>query len=256
MFDAFFIMDQVFYYQINPNLNTEVSIVFLHEGLGCTKTWQNYPQMLCDKIHISGIVYDRPGYGESPGDLSNRSNEYLIEAADDLNEFINFLKLKKVIIYGHSDGASIGLAFAAKYPNKILCLISEAAHVLNEPVTVKGIKAANAAFNLGKLNGLSKWHGQNYVAVFNAWSNTWTKPNFNLESLKNLLSKITANQLIIQGNKDQYGTNKQYKTIANLTPGKSSIFIPECGHTPFLESQDAVLNEAVKFIISETSGIF
>ncbi|MFK8044218.1 MAG: alpha/beta fold hydrolase [Crocinitomicaceae bacterium] len=239
---------------INPQIHDKPPIVFLHEGLGCIQSWKSYPKTLCNRLTLKGIVYDRAGYGLSEGDLSKRKNDYLLEAANELYAFLKKMKINKVILYGHSDGGSIALAFAANYPTQVFCVISEAAHVLNETETVDGIKKALSAFTLGKMKGLSKWHGNNYKNVFNAWAYTWLNPNFDLISLKKLLSKIIANQLIIQGKNDQYGTIKQVKTIQSLTHGESTILIPNCAHAPFLEAETEVLETVIKFITLEIDG--
>ena len=240
-------MNAINFIEINKVKNSP-TIVFLHEGLGCIKSWKNYPEKLCKSVGLNGIVYDRPGYGQSKGDLSNRTNDYLIEAAHDLDVFLKPLKLEHIILYGHSDGGSIALAYAAIYPEKVICLITEAAHVLNEDITVSGIKKAVLAYENGKLDGLIKWHGYEYRNVFDAWSKTWLKPDFDLKNLKALLPKIVVDQLIIQGSGDQYGTLKQVNSIVEHTKGNTEIFIPDCGHSPYLETPDDVLLKASNFI--------
>ena len=40
-------------------------IVFLHEGLGSTSMWKDFPDRLCQATCCRGLVYSRPGYGES-----------------------------------------------------------------------------------------------------------------------------------------------------------------------------------------------
>ena len=39
--------------------------VFLHEGLGSIAMWRDWPQMLCERLGMRGLVYSRPGYGLS-----------------------------------------------------------------------------------------------------------------------------------------------------------------------------------------------
>lgn len=249
-------MENCHYIIINANYASKGTIVFLHEGLGCTATWGTYPQELCSAANMQGIIYDRPGYGQSDGDLTNRTNDYLIEAAHFLSTFLETFNIKNPILYGHSDGGSIALAYAGLYPQNITCLISEAAHVLNEKETIEGIEKAVLAFKAGKLEGLQKWHGPNYREVFNAWSVTWLRPTFDLKSLRNLLPNILVSQLIIQGEKDQYGSNKQVETIANETAGKTTIFSPNCGHAPFIEMPEAVMAHCIQFIKSHSHGNF
>src|ERR1700761_9793218 len=39
--------------------------VFLHEGLGSIAMWRDWPQSLCERLGMRGLVYSRPGYGRS-----------------------------------------------------------------------------------------------------------------------------------------------------------------------------------------------
>jgi pimeloyl-ACP methyl ester carboxylesterase len=241
-------MNKIFYEHINSQSQSTCTIVFLHEGLGCTKSWGDYPKQLCEAVNMNGIVFDRAGYGRSPGNLDHRTNDYLIEAAKEAAEFIKSLHLNKIILYGHSDGGSIALAYVALYPEDILCIVAEAAHVINEIETKKGIILAKKAYELGKFKKLTEWHGNNLPMVFKAWVNTWLDDSFDLVSLKNLLPKITVDQLVIQGLKDQYGTAKQYVIIDKETNGKTTIFTPDCKHIPFMEAREEVLSIVSRFI--------
>ncbi|MFK8038457.1 MAG: alpha/beta fold hydrolase [Crocinitomicaceae bacterium] len=241
-------MNRINFKHINHKPNIANTIIFLHEGLGCIETWKDYPEQLCEVVGMKGLVYDRPGYGKSHGDLSDRSNEYLIEAAHDLHQFITNLKLDNIILYGHSDGASIALAYGAIYPKTIKAIISEAAHVIVEEMTLKGIQTAIKAFNDGKLDGLQKYHGNKYSSVFSAWAETWLRPDFNLKTLRNLLTKIKAPSLIIQGDKDQYGSKKQVDILENEISKSVSKYILNCGHTPFLDQNKDVLKISSEYL--------
>jgi pimeloyl-ACP methyl ester carboxylesterase len=59
------------------NLKSNETIIFLHEGLGCIDLWKGYPEIICTKLKVRGIVYDRSGYGKSPGSLTRRKANYL-----------------------------------------------------------------------------------------------------------------------------------------------------------------------------------
>ena len=41
------------------------TIVFLHEGLGSVAMWRDFPARLCAAAGVRGLVYSRPGYGQS-----------------------------------------------------------------------------------------------------------------------------------------------------------------------------------------------
>jgi len=234
------------------NLNSKTVIVFLHEGLGCVEMWKNYPQKLCNTLNVKGLIYDRAGYGKSEGDLTKRKANYLHLAVDELHQLLEQLNLlnHQIILYGHSDGGSIALLFASKYTHLVKSIITEAAHVFVEEETLQGISPAVQAFKHGKLNGLKKYHGDNFEEVFYAWVNIWNNQSFKNWNIENEITKITCPQLIIQGQNDQYGTLKQVKSIEQNTKGKTTTFIPKnCGHSPFKEQENEVL-KTVKYFFS------
>lgn len=225
----------------------ETTIIFLHEGLGCVEMWRDYPALLCQKLGVSGIVYDRSGYGKSAGSLKNRKADYLHLAAEELHSLIQSIDIKQPILYGHSDGGSIALIYAAIY-GQVIALITEAAHVFNEPETIAGVKAARPLISEGTMDGLKKYHGERYEEVFYAWNDIWLDDSFKNWDITGLLPKIIAPQLIIQGEDDPYGTFKQVDAISEQTKGETRLFLPKnCGHAPFKEQTEQVLNEVVNF---------
>ena len=233
------------------NQSSNTVIVFLHEGLGCVQMWKDYPEILCNELNVQGLIYDRAGYGMSKGSLLNRKPNYLHLGADELFELIYALEIsnKQIVLYGHSDGGSIALIFAAKYPNMIDFVITEAAHVFVETETLNGIAPALKAFKEGKLNGLKKYHGDRFEEVFYAWVNIWNHSTFLDWNIEQELTNIICPQLIIQGEDDQYGTLKQVKSIADCTEGETTILVPEnCGHAPFKEQRSKVMFEVLKFV--------
>ncbi|WP_066755394.1 alpha/beta fold hydrolase [Crocinitomix algicola] len=232
-------------------------IIFLHEGLGSVKQWKNFPNSLCDKTNSYGLVYDRKGYGESLGDLTHRQANYLHLAAEELFEIISTSKHndKPIYLYGHSDGGSIALIFAAKYGHRIKGIITEAAHVFVEDITIAGVKEARDLFDLGKFEGLKKYHGNQYHQVFFAWNDIWLSEEFKNWEIISLLEKIDVPNLIIQGKNDQYGTEEQVNLIIEKTKGVSTKLILEnCGHAPHKESQKEVISEIKKWMDDERSS--
>ena len=45
--------------------NNFPTLIFLHEGLGCTRMWKNFPQELSTKTGCPALVFSRFGYGKS-----------------------------------------------------------------------------------------------------------------------------------------------------------------------------------------------
>ena len=215
-------------------------LVFLHEALGSIGQWKGFPQQLCNALHLNGIVYEREGYGHSSALRKQRTNRYLHEYAwEELPELLDTIlpKEKQVVLIGHSDGASIALLYAARFPKRVKAVVSMAAHVLVEEITRKGIAPAVQAYKAGKLEGLRKYHGDKTEELFYAWANTWNLPEFRDWNICEDIETVTCPVLALQGVNDQYGTFLQLDLIEKaIRKGQvTKTMIPRCGHHPHLE---------------------
>lgn len=83
-----------------------------------------------------------------------------------------------LLIVGHSDGGTNALLYSSKYPKKIKGIVTMAAHYINEPETIAGIRPAIKAYKEGKLKGLEYYHGEKTERLFFAWCKTWLLPEF------------------------------------------------------------------------------
>lgn len=231
--------------------NNKPTLIFLHDSLGCIKLWRAFPTKLGEATNCNVLVYDRQGYGESsPFTSHERAHDYLEKEADVLNELIDRCGIKQAILFGHSDGGSIALLAAAKYPSSILGAITEGAHIFVEGITLAGIQTAVEAYRNTNLNErLQKYHGNKTEAVFWAWAKTWLSDEFKSWNIENLLPRITCPVLVIQGEQDEYGSLEQVQGIVRQVSGKSSrLIIPGIGHNPHKEAEDVVLAHTTSFI--------
>ena len=227
------------------------TIIFLHDSLGCLKLWRDFPEKLGELTKCNILIYDRQGYGESCSfSYSKRNNYYIEQEADLLNKLLDFWKIDKAILFGHSDGGSIALITAGKYPEKIQGIITEGAHIFVEEVTIKGIEEAINLYKTTNLKTrLEKYHGSKTDKMFWAWAYTWTTNEFKNWNIEGFLPKIECRSLIIQGKDDEYGTLKQVETIIMQTNGQSTqLVIPNVKHTPHKEVPELILHKASKFI--------
>jgi pimeloyl-ACP methyl ester carboxylesterase len=234
-----------------PNRPT---IVFLHDSLGCIDLWRNFPEQLGKLTKCNVLIYDRQGYGKSCAfSYSKRGLDYMEREADLLNELMAFWKLDEVLLFGHSDGGSIALIAAGKYPEKILGIITEGAHVFVEDITIKGIVDAMSLYDttdFGKK--LQKYHAEKTEDMFRAWVDTWTRKPFRKWNIEHFLTDITCPALIIQGEKDEYGTLEQVNSIITQAAGSATnLVIPDVKHTPHKEVPKYVLSESAQFILSQ-----
>jgi pimeloyl-ACP methyl ester carboxylesterase len=226
-------------------------IIFLHEGLGCMRLWKDFPLDLCRTTGCRGLMYDRHGYGRSDKITEPRRNDFLYhEAAIVLPELLSSLGITdRILLFGHSDGGTIGLIFSALYPERTAALVAEASHIFMEPVTLRGIRKAIDDFsNNGLREKLEKYHGDNTDPMFYSWANVWTSPETSGWSIELILPEIKSPVLAIQGEDDNYGTALQTETIISGTRGYSKyLHIPECGHIPHHEKREAVLKCTTTF---------
>lgn len=224
---------------------------FLHDSLGRIQHWRNFPEQLGHRTHCNALVYDRQGYGQAaPFTHPERDNTYLEKEADVLHHLLQATGIQKAILFGHSDGGSIALIAAAKYPEQIIGILTEGAHIFVEEETLNGIREAVKTYQTTDLKTrLTKYHGPKTEAVFQAWTHTWLTPQFRSWNIKNFLPQIQCPSLIIQGEKDEYGTLAQVAGIVNQTTRKAIPFIiPNVGHTPHKEAPELVLEKAAAFI--------
>lgn len=241
------------HHSLFPNRPT---LVFLHDSLGCTVLWRDFPDKVGQATGCNILVYDRLGYGQSDAmPTHERPVNYLELQAGVLGDLLAELEIGDAILFGHSDGGSIALIAAAKYPEKISAVICEAAHIFVEDVTLKGIYDAIDAYQTTDLpQRLQKYHGDKVETLYKAWTQTWTRPDFKNWSIEYLLPKISCPLLFIQGTADEYGSLQQVdKTVAQVSGKAQKYLIPEVGHTPHKEAPALTLQAAKDFIAALTS---
>ncbi|MEA3497370.1 MAG: alpha/beta hydrolase [Bacteroidota bacterium] len=249
--------NKINYHFINKDYISENSpiLLFLHEGLGSIEQWNDFPALLSKQTKLPALLYDRYGHGKSEKLKEKRKVDYLhTEAFEYLPMLLKKLKINnKLILFGHSDGGSIALLFASKFKNKTAGIITEAAHVFVEEITLKGIEEAKKKFEIIKLL-IEKYHGQNTEPMFYNWADRWLSNDFRNWNIENDLKKITCPALAIQGKKDKYGTKKQVESIVNnINKNAKALLIPNCGHNPHLEKQEYVLKKTLRFIEDKVS---
>jgi pimeloyl-ACP methyl ester carboxylesterase len=232
------------------------TLVFLHEGLGSIGQWRDFPTQLCQACGLPGLVYERWGFGRSePLDGPRRSDYLRYEALDSLPAVLAGCGIEQPpILIGHSDGGTIALLYAATHARRVRALITEAAHVFVESVTLAGIQAAKTAYETGYpasalRQRLVRYHGANTDRMFYGWCDTWLRPAFRDWDITAELAGITCPALIIQGRDDEYGTPGQVTAIAAGVAGPVETWlVPDCGHVPHHQARAVVLAAMRRFI--------
>jgi pimeloyl-ACP methyl ester carboxylesterase len=228
------------------------TLLFLHEGLGSIGQWKDFPLALSKASHLQALIYERRGHGKSDPPRGKREVNYLHEEAlEYLPQVMKEMGIKKAILVGHSDGGSIALIYAAAHPGNVLGVITEAAHVFVEDITIRGIRKAVRVYETSDLRErLARYHGNNTDRVFRGWADTWWHRSSATGISSNTCQK---SQYLSSLSKDSTMNTDpaQVETIVEKVSGRAEgKVIFNCGHTPHDQARERVLSEMSRFIAS------
>jgi len=240
------------YQRFAPCQGGDLTLVFLHEGLGCLAMWKDFPRQMAQATGCQVLVYSRAGYGNSdPCTLPRPLTFMHDEGLSVLPKLLEAAEIKKAVLVGHSDGASIALINAGGIDDeRIQGLILMAPHVFVEKLTLASIREARVAYeNTDLRERLLRYHGDNVDCAFWGWNQAWLDENFLSWTLEEYLPKIAVPVLLIQGDDDNYGTVRQLEIISAKLPGEVGItLLPRCGHSPFRDRPSETQQEIVGFL--------
>jgi len=227
-------------------------IVLLHEALGCIAMWKGFPQQLAAATGLDVLVFERRGYGGSTPIMLPRPDDYLLEEGEVwLPQLLDRLGLEQVILFGHSDGGSVALIGASSCPDQVVAIVTLAAHIYVDHLTLGGIKTAVERYRTTDLpQRLARYHGERTDLIFRAWAETWQRPSCHENlNLRPQLANIQCPALIMQGEGDEYGVPEQVTdTCAVIGEHATEQFIADCGHVPHLEKPEEVLAHTRRFL--------
>ena len=104
------------YRMLGPAPDQAPTIVMLHEGLGSAALWGDFPEQLQAATGAGILLYSRAGYGASTPAKLPRPLDYMqIEAIDVLPKLLDAIGLRRGLLLGHSDGASIAAIHAGAH---------------------------------------------------------------------------------------------------------------------------------------------
>ncbi|WKW45582.1 alpha/beta hydrolase [Myroides sp. JBRI-B21084] len=247
--ESVFIQTTQLYYKKWLVKNAKNTIVLLHDSLGCTALWREWPLELALTLNCNVIAYDRRGYGKSDNYTVKRPIDYLEQEALILKDFLEYWQVKNPILFGFSDGASVATIFAGMFPDQLKILIIEGVHVLIEKETLKGIvQAEELLHNTQIAKVLKKYHGDKVYDLYYAWTKTWLSDAHQSWNIEHFIPKITVPVLVIQGEFDEFGTMNQVNAF-----DKAAGFVQKCivygvAHTAHKDQKDFVFSTITQFI--------
>lgn len=227
--------------------DTGPTVVLLHYGLGSIRSWNlQIPDLVESGFNVLAI--DRWGYGRS--DSREAFEPYFLH--HDAEETVYLLKtfgIKQASLIGHSDGGSIALIIASRYPNLVQNLILIAAHVYVEQKLVKALKLIKiASQTLPFSRVLEREHGDRAKSLVQAWLDCWFQHGPLTIDLNEELEGVSCPTLVIQGEQDEYASPQHARDIATWIETATLWLIPDVGHMPPQEIPEEFNRTIIDFL--------
>ena len=231
------------------------TLVLLHEGLGCVAMWRDFPDRLHRRTGLRVFAWSRAGYGGSdPAGLPRQADYMHVEGREVAGAVLDAAGIDDAVLVGHSDGASVAIVHAGTHANhparRVHALVLIAPHVFCEDVSIESIRTAGHAYrNDGLRDRLARYHGEQVDDAFFGWHDAWLRPEFRQWSIEEFLPKITVPALLIQGERDAYGSVVQLEAIERGTSGPvTRRWFRDCGHAPHRERPAETLDAIAAFL--------
>jgi len=235
-----------------PKPEQAPTLVLLHEGLGSLAMWKEFPQQLAERTGYGVLVYSRPGYGNSdPVELPRPLTYMHEEAREILPAVLDRAGVRKAILVGHSDGASIATIYAGSRQDfRVRGLVLIAPHFFVEDISVRSIAAVKDAYETGDLRPrLAKYHRDVDVAFW-GWNRAWLDPDFRCWRIDEFLAYIRVPILIVQGEDDEYGTPAQIAVARQEAYCPVEVrMLAGAGHSPQVDRPEETLAAIDAFVM-------
>lgn len=203
---------------------------------------------LSERLGVNTLVYDRFGYGRSQ-EREAFPDRFMEGEVPVLLALLDHLGVERAHPVGHSDGGSIALLFSGRYPHRVGAVVTEAAHTFVEFESQQGIRDLVALQAAGKTpDWLHKLHGDRAEALLTIWSERWFTELHARWDIRAHLPAVKAPVLAVQGDSDEFGTQSQVDSILRGVAGSIGWIVPDCGHTPHAQAEEAFLERVCGFL--------
>lgn len=235
------------YYKFKAN--GKKTLLFLHGWRSDGMIWKEIADILADE-DVAIFALDFPGFGGSPAPKEAFSVK---DYADLTAQFIEKLKLKNVILVGHSFGGRVAIKLAADNSTLIekVVLVDSAGikpnHLNTKKIMAKIVKPFfKPKFMQGVRKSIYKRIGSDDYLATPELQETFKK--IVGEDLSDDLSKIKLPTLIIWGENDTETPAKDAEIMAKEIVDSHKVKLKDAGHFSFIDQSQEFITELTKFI--------
>jgi pimeloyl-ACP methyl ester carboxylesterase len=162
---------------------------------------------------------------------------------------LDAIGFRRGLLVGHSDGASIAAIYAGSVQDhRVRGLTLIAPHFFTEDMGIAEIARAKEAYATTDLRQkLARWHSD-VDNAFRGWNDAWLDPEFRKWDITEPLAYIRVPILIVQGEDDQYGTQRQIEMARQecYCPVEVALY-PDVRHSPHREAPALLLASISEF---------
>lgn len=241
------------------------AVVFIHGLALDSRMWDLQWNFFGKKFKV--IRYDVRGFGQS--DRAHDPHN----PTEDLKALLDYLKIDKAHLVGHSMGGNIALNFAAKYPERVN-------KVVTVDATLDGFDNYTAEYNatLNKIVDIAShqgWHDEQQALWLRSplmrlyaaddktiislsemtadyhgdhFINPRINPTFGQPTTVELLSAIKAPTLVIVGEKDEASIQRIGQLLSEKIPDSQKKTIKGAGHLSNMDKPKIFNKIVLKFL--------
>jgi pimeloyl-ACP methyl ester carboxylesterase len=213
----------------------------MHGGLGGSEYFKPIINKYTQRYRV--LLIDRRGHGKSYDNDKPYSYESM---ADDMKEFLDYLKIDSALVVGFSDGGIVGFHLAGKYPGRVKKLVAIGANYL-----VSGMTEESLAFMQSRMTPenikeefpefesnyrLLNPRPENFDSFLRKSRDLWLSDPY---VQKERMTKIDAPVLLVLGDKDAV-TIEHALEIHSLLKESNICVLPNASHFFLVEKPELI----------------